>query len=275
MSLVTVTVQNGELAINAPYNKSFIEALKLAIPWKDRSWSSPHWIVLDKHRATVDSLIYAYYNQVPLYTDNSSKLQEPETVLLKVEYIGRCKFKDGMSVASAWVDGSWSVSFLESALRLFFQGDPGRQKIDDTNYYTILGVDGSATPDVLKKQYRRLARQWHPDVNHGDKDAEDMFRVINEAYEILSNPAMRRKYDFGLELAAQHDIAPPNHKEKQDDVYGYRPPMRCGYVLVDGTYKMGRLIVSKIHSWEDIIVNGKVMVVSWQYGDKSFTTHWM
>ncbi|MBM4464824.1 MAG: J domain-containing protein [Chloroflexi bacterium] len=63
------------------------------------------------------------------------------------------------------------------------------------DYYNILGVDRNAEEKEIKKAYRRLARQYHPDVNPGDKAAEERFKDINEAHEVLSDPEKRRKYD--------------------------------------------------------------------------------
>lgn len=63
------------------------------------------------------------------------------------------------------------------------------------DYYKILGVDKRANEAEIKKAYRRLARQYHPDFNRGDKRAETRFKDINEAHEVLSDPQKRRKYD--------------------------------------------------------------------------------
>lgn len=63
------------------------------------------------------------------------------------------------------------------------------------DYYQILGVPRTATADEIKKAYRKLARQHHPDNNPGNKQAEAKFKEINEANEVLSDPDKRRKYD--------------------------------------------------------------------------------
>ncbi len=63
------------------------------------------------------------------------------------------------------------------------------------DYYEVLGVSREATPEEVKKAYRRLAHQYHPDKNPGDKQAEDRFKEIGEAYEVLSNAEKRESYD--------------------------------------------------------------------------------
>lgn len=66
------------------------------------------------------------------------------------------------------------------------------------NYYEILGVDRDIEPDEIKRAYRRLARTYHPDMNPGNREAEEKFKDINEAYEVLSDEERRAQYDkFG------------------------------------------------------------------------------
>ncbi|HIK17473.1 MAG TPA: DnaJ domain-containing protein [Leptolyngbyaceae cyanobacterium M33_DOE_097] len=69
---------------------------------------------------------------------------------------------------------------------------------DFRDYYSILGIKKNADADEIKQAYRKLARKYHPDMNPGDKSAEARFKEVNEAYEVLSDPDKRKKYDqFG------------------------------------------------------------------------------
>ena len=78
------------------------------------------------------------------------------------------------------------------------------------DYYEILGVPRTATEDEIKKAYRKLARKHHPDVNPNDKSAEEKFKKINEAYEVLSDKEKRQKYDrFGENWKTGEQFSPP------------------------------------------------------------------
>lgn len=63
------------------------------------------------------------------------------------------------------------------------------------DYYEILGVKKSASADDIRKAFRKLARKYHPDVNPGDKSAEEKFKTLSEANDVLSDPKKRKIYD--------------------------------------------------------------------------------
>jgi curved DNA-binding protein len=84
------------------------------------------------------------------------------------------------------------------------------------DYYKILGLSKKATENDIKKAYRKLARKYHPDLNPNDKDAEQKFKEVNEANEVLSNPENRKKYD---EYGEHWQHAEEYEKAKQQEHY--------------------------------------------------------
>src|SRR5215218_8405948 len=82
--------------------------------------------------------------------------------------------------------------------------------VEFKDYYATLGVPRNASEDDIKKAFRKLAREYHPDVAKDKKKAEEKFKEINEAYEVLSDPTKRKKYDqLGANWKSGAEFRPP------------------------------------------------------------------
>src|SRR5688500_19604071 len=82
--------------------------------------------------------------------------------------------------------------------------------VEFKDYYKTLAVSRTASEDDIRKAFRKLAREYHPDVAKDKAKAEDKFKEINEAYEVLSDPEKRRKYDtLGADWNRQGGFRPP------------------------------------------------------------------
>jgi curved DNA-binding protein len=129
------------------------------------------------------------------------------------------------------------------------------------DYYEVLGVSRDATEDQIRNAYRKLARKHHPDVNPGDKTAEEKFKELNEAYSVLSDPQKRRQYDsLGAGWRAGSEFRPPpdwkggarvqfedlegfgDYSDFFESVFGRRGPRTAGA----GFARRGRDIESQV-----------------------------
>jgi DnaJ-class molecular chaperone len=115
------------------------------------------------------------------------------------------------------------------------RADPARanevvRTMPDRDYYEVLGVARDATPDSIKKAYRGLARKFHPDVNPGDKTAEAKFKEVQQAYDILSEPEKRSRYDRFGDAAFEGMAAAGPRAGAQDFTFRFGEP---GFENVD------------------------------------------
>ena len=93
-----------------------------------------------------------------------------------------------------------------------------------SNYYEILGVSKNATSDEIKKAYRTLAFKYHPDRNPGDKAAEEKFKQITAAYDVLGDEAKRRNYDLGGYSSEESAYSNANQQYQRQYQYTYNNP---------------------------------------------------
>jgi hypothetical protein len=267
----TVRIEDNSLVFSSPYDPALVAELKSSVPPTDRKWDTVRkvWIVAPQHAARIAELSKKYFGDTPdiqttLFNTGTSVIEKT----FVVKYIGACKDRGGERTAFGWVDGEWSVIFPEPVLREWF--DMSSQPDEAQTLYQVLAVKKSASTAEIKTAFRRLAKQWHPDVCK-EPNAAEQFKRIGEAYAILSDPNKRARYDAGLALEATL-----NQRQSRTAIFAeWRPPLRCGVIAVRGEYRIGRFVVQKILSWQDIIENGKTLVVSWPAGSDHFVENWV
>ena len=89
------------------------------------------------------------------------------------------------------------------------------------DYYEVLGLNKNASASDIKSAFRKQARKYHPDVNPGDKSAEEKFKELNEAYEVLSDPEKRKRYDtLGPNWKAGEEFRPPPNWRQESPDFG-------------------------------------------------------
>ena len=123
------------------------------------------------------------------------------------------------------------------------RADPARahevvRKMAERDYYEVLGVARDATPEAIKKAYRGLARKLHPDVNPGDKTAEAKFKEVQQAYDILSEPEKRSRYDRFGDAAFEGMAAAGPRAGAQDFTFRFGEP---GFENVDFSQFFGSM----------------------------------
>ena len=90
----------------------------------------------------------------------------------------------------------------------------------EKDFYKVLGVDKKAAADEIKRKYRGLVKDLHPDTNHGDSAKEEKFKAVSEAYEILSDPKKRAEYDEARSLFARGGFRAPQGGGDFGDIFG-------------------------------------------------------
>lgn len=277
---MVITKQGNLLLVNSPYNADFVSLLKEKVSANDRKWdgASKVWRVKASYLDTLKSIGELYYDHVEVIHDRAATLKPTRQVIL-CEYLGRCKSDDfSVAYANCFVNGSWSIRVSEKVLRAYFEGfnesaQPTQKQ--DSTLYGLLGAKPVSSVDELKRAYLRAAKVWHPDRN-SDPDAADMFRKVKLAWDTLSNPAIRAKYDAGLKLMQKQEQPDASWKSANLSTvsdYGYRAPAMCG--LVDCEIEQGiKQTMSKIYDWkDDTRTFGNITLVRVAYWEKPSSKH--
>ena len=244
------------------YDPSIVSAIKTTIPGYARRFDrdTKAWYV----HSSAYSILQQLGSRLNVNIPAPNKQAVAQTQTIQVIYIGKSKIQSTgeaihngttghelvaqSGLASALV---WDVAITEKEMRRWFHAD---NTVSSGSLYGVLGVLQSATLDEIKSGFRRMARQWHPDICHED-NAQEMFMRINRAYETLSDKNMRLRYDAGLQFEAMSQT----HVES----LLYAPPLRCG-MITGKVKKVGaRNFIETIEDWQDIVVDNQVLVTSW------------
>ncbi len=273
-----VTLPGNRIALDAPYNSAAADAVIQSVSGYAREWdhTNRRFTVLDtpRNRAALTQIAQRFYG-ANVGRAAQAAPAAVQTKLFEMHYLGRVKDRGGdEQTAFGWADGKWRLVFPEQVLRDWFGAEkrPG----EEASLYSALAVAPEATAAEIKSGWRRLIRQWHPDVNR-DPDAARQFQAIQAAYETLSDPARRARYDAGLALERSlRGAAGVVFNTAAALTLGYRSPLCCGYVMVEGSERGGRFVVSKILEWQDITnERGEILVTSWPEGADMFQERWV
>jgi len=266
-----LTLREGSLIFQSPYHAGLVMALKSRIPPEGRRWDNNKriWLIAPQYGGVIAQICLEHLRENIHVPNDGPFKPERQQRILEVRYLGIAKERGGdENIAFGWVDNGWNAIFPENVLRSWFGIDTSPN--EKLTLYGILGLRRQATDEEIKTAYRRMARQWHPDVCR-EPDATEQFKIIQHAHEILSK--QRQKYDAGLALEA---TLGKQSSEFQDLMKGYRAPLRCGLILAGGYDQLERFYVEKIHFWEDIKDSqGRTLVTSWPRGADKFVESWV
>lgn len=281
---ISITVAGADYAVAFSYDPSLLKKLKDAVPESERTWHPARkvWLVSPEFIDKAITALGSHISQTLTLPVEKPSMPEIIEKSFRLEYLGATKDRCLRKSAYGSVNGEWATEFPEDVLRKFFvfERQDINQKPDGLQtLYQSLCVFEKAPPEEIGKAYKRLARQWHPDVCH-EENAHEMFIKLNEAYKVLIDPEQRRRYDAGLyferEAAKKHEPFSSFGKlNKHLDRLYYRTPLRCGQITAKGTVRLMRFVVSEILKWDDVIdAQGRVMTASWPKGGDHFVIEW-
>ncbi len=276
--MVKVFARGNDLEIWTSYKPEFVAELKTAVPYSSRKYNPVNktWMVAGSFSGAVKQMLDRHFGgdvQMPAMNPAASVIS-----VLEILYVGSVKERaDGSASASGWENDGWNVLFPLDVLRGFFEPNVAKDKPSSGNLYSTLSITRGATPEEIKRGYRRMAMQWHPD-RYNEPDAADIFHKIQHAYDVLSNAKTKARYDAGLQLEAAYMQKQKKAEKLTNNMNAnsYRAPLRSGLLLCSYTERAKRKTIEKILSWQDIIrADGKTLVSSWPMGADAPRVEWV
>lgn len=288
-----ITAKDGYYQIKIPFNLK--DDFKAHVPAKYRGWNQDArcWTVSREGIAIAQAFLESHFGKIeipPLEESNAIAATIQKT--FTVEYIGQCKERDGGIISALGsVHGFWSLEFPEAVLKTWFERRVSNDGVQ--TFYQALCVFETSTNQEIKSAYRRLSRQWHPDVCQNEEaNPGETFRKMTDAYEVLRDPTKRRRYDAGLFFEREakkitevnsDDFRSYNYRyNHRTDKYHkvqpthFRAPLRCGLITAEGVQRLSRFTASKILSWDDITNgDGRVMTATWNKHTESIEIKWI
>ena len=270
MATCQVVYVSGSLAFKTPFNRSFIQDLKDYVPEERRKWNNKSevppnvWLIDPQYGPDVIKLIRKHYGETLSLPNLQHSAPQVENRMFTVRYVGAVKTRnDGQKLAYGLVGEAWSVIFSEEVLKDWFEGLDVEDGGSKGTLFSILGLPSiKATEEEIKKAYRRMAMQWHPDQCH-EPNATEKFQEIQAAYEILRDPKQYKLYAAGLFFSGHKEERMSGRKSSYD-WDDFKPPLRCGKIKTRGFFTTGRFVVEEIVEWEDITDSyGRTLVTSW------------
>jgi len=279
MPKCSITQSGNDYAVKTPYSQAFVNLLKVTVPAEHRRFDrdSKAWIVERSYaEACLVNIVFEVFGEKPELPELKSVNQEAK-YSFQLDYVGIPKERDGQAgkTALGFSKGQWRIVFDEQVLQTYFESN--QKETGEKTLFSTLLIAETATETEIKSGYRRLARQWHPDVNR-EPEAPEMFKKISNAYQILSDPQKRARYQAGLAFERESSRE-ENRSYSIFDSTGERifiPPLRCGFLTVTGSVQVGRLRVSQILKWEDVQnEQGLTMVTSWNREANAIDYQWV
>ncbi len=259
----TLTDRGGSLELRSSYSPELVAELKACIPAGMRRFdpATKAWLLSPACAAKVAAIVKLHLGVCLQVPATASIVPATVTRLVQLEYLGAAKDRGDGAMSSMGFDGTdWALVFPLGVLKRWFCED---SKPDEApTLYSALGIRSDADVECVRVAYRRAARQWHPDVCH-EPDAKEQFQRIQRAYEVIRDANMRARYDAGLKLTRATGRQP----DAFENAVIWKPPLRCGLLLVEGTEQLGRIVVGRIIEWRDVTnPAGQVLVTSWPMG---------